>query len=134
MPNCITYCSMKVIADMLRKSRSKTRVSQLIVVAMGLQLNVPAAAQSSDNAVDIFGVYTPPLFRTMPPVTQPDVYPFTPQAQAFFGMFYDELGRGVLAGAGKKVTLRADGTRKSEMIGDRLAAATCPSGRTELRT
>ncbi|NNC66147.1 MAG: hypothetical protein HKN84_15290 [Gammaproteobacteria bacterium] len=43
-----------------------------------------AAAQELGDAIDIFGVYTPPLFRTMPPVTQPDVYPFTPQAQEFF--------------------------------------------------
>ncbi|NIW25587.1 MAG: hypothetical protein GWN29_14025 [Gammaproteobacteria bacterium] len=44
-------------------------------------------AQTSDDAVDIFGVYTPPLFRTMPPVTQPDVYPFTPPAQEFFDTY-----------------------------------------------
>ena len=41
-------------------------------------------AQNADDAIDIFGVYMPPPFRNMPPVTQPDEYPFTPRAQALF--------------------------------------------------
>ncbi len=46
-----------------------------------------AAAQDAVESIDIFGVYTPPIFRNMPPVTQPDVYPFTAQAQAFFDTY-----------------------------------------------
>ena len=60
------------------------KASSALVFFACLIVDAPAMAQASDDAVDIFGVYTPPLFRTMPPVTQPDVYPFTREAQEFF--------------------------------------------------
>lgn len=56
----------------------------LVAAAMG---HPAVTAQESDGASDIFGVYTPPIFRNMPPVTEPDVYPFTPQAQALFDTY-----------------------------------------------
>ena len=67
----------------LRASDYTTAI-RVSVFAVCLAGSASVAAQSSSEAIDIFGVYTPPIFRNMPPVTQPDVYPFTPQAQALF--------------------------------------------------
>ena len=45
--------------------------SCVVIVAACAVVDSAAMAQASDDAIDIFGVYTPPIFRTMPPVTQP---------------------------------------------------------------
>ena len=47
-----------------------------------------AVAQTADDGeADIFGVYAPPIFQSMPPVVEPDVYPFTPDAAEFFASY-----------------------------------------------
>jgi len=56
----------------------------VIIFAACVAAGATVVAQETDEAIDIFGVYMPPLFRNMPPVTQPDVYPFTPQAREYF--------------------------------------------------
>jgi len=51
-----------------------------------------AVAQPTDSEIDIFGVYAPPIFQNMPPVTEPAEYPFTPQARIFFES-YDSVAQ-----------------------------------------
>ena len=70
-----------------RQAGGRNKAIGVVVLAACVVVTTLAVAQDSDGAIDIFGVYTPPLFRNMPPVTQPDVYPFTPQAKAFFDAY-----------------------------------------------
>lgn len=70
-----------------RQLQSQPRVTRYIVFAACALASAGAAAQDSGEIPDIFGVYTPPIFRNMPPVTQPDVYPFTSRGQAFFDAY-----------------------------------------------
>ena len=72
-----------VAASLARAARSVCHVALISCAVPSLFAN----AQTADDAIDIFGVYMPPLFRTMPPVTQPDPYPFTPRAQAMFDAY-----------------------------------------------
>ncbi len=67
--------------------KSQQRPKSCACVAACIMASTVAAAQDAVESIDIFGVYTPPIFRNMPPVTQPDVYPFTAQAQAFFDTY-----------------------------------------------
>jgi len=64
------------------------RVLRLFAFAAGVVGQLTASAQGSGGpGMDIFGVYTAPVFVTMPPITQPDAYPFTPQAEEFFDTY-----------------------------------------------
>jgi len=59
-----------------------------VLFAMGLVGPLTAVAQGSgDSDVDIFGVYAAPVFVNMPPLTQPEVYPFTSQAEEFYNAY-----------------------------------------------
>ena len=47
-----------------------------------------ASAQGpGGSGADFFGVYAPPVFVTVPAVTEPAVYPFTAQAQEAFSAY-----------------------------------------------
>ena len=64
------------------------RALRLMVFAASVIGPPTAGAQgTSGHEVDLFGVYSPPIFRTMPPVIEPDVYPFTPQAEEFYNSY-----------------------------------------------
>lgn len=64
------------------------RALRLIVMTAGVIGPAAVGAQGSrGEEADLFGVYSPPLFRTMPPVTEPDVYPFTPPAAEFYDSY-----------------------------------------------
>ena len=65
------------------------RALRLVALAACLVSPLTTSAQGNSDA-DIFGVYVAPVFVTMPPLTQPDVYPFTLQAEEFFNS-YDPL-------------------------------------------
>ena len=63
-------------------------VIRRVAIAVGGFWPLLAVAQTTDDSeVDIFGVYSPPIFQSMPPVIEPDVYPFTPGAAEFFDTY-----------------------------------------------
>ncbi len=63
-------------------------VTRLVTLAVsGIGPLVGIAQVAGDTEADFFGVYAPPIFQSMPPVIEPDVYPFTPDAAEFFNTY-----------------------------------------------
>lgn len=68
-------CEAKITMNVLR-------LAAMAVSGIGPLLAV--AQTAADREVDLFGVYAPPIYQSMPPVIEPDEYPFTPDAAEFF--------------------------------------------------
>ncbi len=64
------------------------KVTRLVTLALSGTGSLIAVAQVADvSEVDLFGVYSPPVYQSMPPVIEPDEYPFTREAAEYFDSY-----------------------------------------------